>query len=128
MIPSAGRPPTPLRDHRDLKVWQVAIDLAVEAYRVARLLPPEESYELAAQIRRAATSIPANVAEGHGRLLRGEYLHYLSIARGSLKELETHFVVAERLGYLTGEQLVRGFELCDCVSRMLTRLRRSLRS
>jgi four helix bundle protein len=83
---------------------------------------------LAAQIRRAATSVPANIAEGHGRLLRGEYLHHLSIARGSLKELETHFAVVERLGYLSADQLTKALELCDFVSRMLTRLRRSLRS
>src|SRR3982750_3388 len=89
-----------LRDHRDLKVWQIALDLVVESSRLGELLPPRERYGLAAQIRRAATSVPANIAEGHGRLLRGEYLHHLSIARGSLKELEIHFAVAERLKYL----------------------------
>ena len=122
------RDPAPIRDHRDLRVWQVAMDLAVETYRVADRLPARERFGLAAQIRRSAVSVVANIAEGNGRLLRGEYLHFLSIARGSLKELETHLALAERLGYVTVEQLAPSFELCDFVSRMLTRLRQSLRA
>jgi four helix bundle protein len=102
------------------------MDLVVESYRLAELLPPRERFGLAAQIRRAATSVPANIAEGYGRLRRGEYLHHVSIARGSLKELETHVAIAERLGYFAASELARFAELCDFVSRMLTRLRRSL--
>jgi four helix bundle protein len=117
-----------IRDYRDLRVWQVAMNLVVETYRVADRLPARERFCLAAQIRRSAVSVAANIAEGHGRLLRGEYLHFLSIARGSLKELETHLALAERLGYVTAEQLARSVELCDFVSRMLTRLRQSLRA
>ena len=113
--------------YRDLRVWQVAMDLAVESYRLGELLPSRERFGLVAQIRRAATSIAANIAEGHGRLLRGEYRHHLSIARGSLKELETLLALSERLGYLSAEDLERSTELCDFLSRMLTRLRRSLR-
>lgn len=113
--------------YRDLRVWQAAMDLAVESYRLGELLPSRERFGLVSQIRRAATSIPANIAEGHGRLLRGEYMHHLSIARGSLKELETLFALSERLGYLSGAELAASAELCDFVSRMLTRLRRSLR-
>jgi four helix bundle protein len=83
-------------------------------------------FGLAAQIRRAATSVAANIAEGYGRSRRGEYLNHLSIARGSLKEGETLLAIAERLGYLPASELTRFAELCDFVSRMLTRLRRSL--
>jgi four helix bundle protein len=102
------------------------MDLVVEAYRIAELLPAEERFGLVAQIRRAATSIPANIAEGHGRLLRGEYLHHLSMSRGSLTELETLFAISERLRYVTRDELATSLELCDFVSRMLTRLRRRL--
>jgi four helix bundle protein len=103
------------------------MDLGVESYRVGELMPSRERFGLVAQIRRAAVSIPANIAEGHGRLRRGEYLHHLSIARGSLKELETLLTLSERLGYLSEADLRASVELCDFVSRMLTRLRRSLR-
>jgi four helix bundle protein len=127
-VEDAPRTTQELRDYRDLRVWQAAVDLVVETYRLGELLPHRERYGLVTQIRRAGTSVPANIAEGHGRLLRGEYLHHLSIARGSLKELETHLTVAERLGYLKADQLTRARELCDMVSRMLTGLRRSLRS
>src|SRR5687768_12748833 len=113
--------------YRDLRVWQTAMDLVVESYRLAKLLPADERFSLARQLTRAAISVPANIAEGHGRLLRGEYMHHLSIARGSLKELETLFALSERLGYLSGAELAASAELCDFVSRMLTRLRRSLR-
>jgi len=117
-----------LGDYRDLRVWQVAMDLVVESYRVAELLPARERFGLVAQIRRAATSIPANIAEGYGRLRRGEYLNHLSIARGSLKELETLLAIAVRLEYLPASELANLAELCDCVSRILTRLGRSLGS
>jgi four helix bundle protein len=117
-----------LVDCCDLRVWQVAMDLVIESYRLAELLPARERFGLVAQIRRAATSVPANIAEGHGRIHRREYLHHLSIARGSLKELQTLLVIAQRLGYLPASELARAAELSDYVSRMLTRLRRSLTS
>jgi four helix bundle protein len=78
-----------LTSYRDLRVWQVAMDLAVESYRLGELLPSRERFGLVAQIRRAATSVPANIAEGHARLRRGEHLHHLSMVRGPLKEVET---------------------------------------
>jgi four helix bundle protein len=115
-----------LGNHADLRVWQAAMDLVVESYRLGELLPAREQFGLVAQIRRAATSVPANIAEGHGRVHRREYLHHLSIARGSLKELETLVAIAERLGYLPASELTQFTELCDFVSRMFTRLRRSL--
>jgi four helix bundle protein len=117
---------TAVSSYRDLRVWQVAMDLAVESYRLGELLPSRERFGLVAQLRRAATSVPANIAEGHARLRRGEYLHYLSIARGSLKEVETLLDLSERLTYTSRSELAHALELCDFVSRMLTRLRRSL--
>jgi four helix bundle protein len=97
-----------------------------ESYRLADLLPSRERFGLVAQIRRAAASVPANVAEGNGRSHRREYVHHLSIARGSLNELRTLIALAERLGYVAASDLTRLAELCDVTSRMLTRLRRSL--
>ena len=86
-----------IRHYRDLEVWQRAMDLVEQVYRIAKTLPAEERYGLTSQIQRAAVSIPANVAEGHGRTHRGDYLHHLSIARGSLAELETQLAEGERL-------------------------------
>ena len=125
----AGAPDDAALDgYRGLRAWQVAMDLVVESYRVVKLLPGDERFELARQITCAAVSVPANIAEGYGRLRRGEYLNHLSIARGSLKELETLLTIAERLGYVTAGELASSAELCDHVSRMLTRLTRSLRA
>ncbi len=117
----------PIGSYRDLNVWQMAMDLVVESYRLAKLLPTSERFALTRQITRAAVSVPANIAEGHGRLLRGEYLHHLSIARGSLKELETLLEIARRLGYVTAFELTRALAMCESLSRMLTRLRGVLR-
>ena len=85
--------------YRDLDVWKVSILLIAEAYRVTAKLPPDERFGLTAQIRRSAVSIACNIAEGYGRATRGEYLNQLSVARGSLNELETLAVwSAEPLG------------------------------
>ena len=118
--------PHPLRSHRELRVWQMAMDLVVESYRIASLLPSDERFGLCAQTRRAAVSVPVNIAEGYGRFRRGEYLNQLSVARGSLTELETLFEIAERLRYVSRRQMAMAVELCDGVGRMLTRLRQSL--
>lgn len=87
------------RDRRDLRVWQTAIDLGLKCYEVSRLFPREERYGLTAQLRSAAVSIAANIAEGNGRLTRGEYLNQLSAARGSVREVDTHLEFALRLEY-----------------------------
>ncbi len=83
-----------VRSYRDLKVWEKAMDLVVESYRLTQLFPRGETYGLTAQIQRAAVSIPANIAEGHGRDHLGNYLRHLSVANGSLMELETHLLIA----------------------------------
>jgi four helix bundle protein len=90
---------TPIRSHRDLIVWQKAIDLVVSVYRATEGFPKTETYGLTSQIRRAVTSIPANIAEGQGRRLSKEFVYFLANARGSLWELDTHVEAATRLGF-----------------------------
>ena len=94
-----------VRNYRDLRVWQKSMDLVVTSYELAKQFPQSELYGLVSQIQRAAVSIPANMAEGHGREHLGDYLHHLSMANGSLMELETHFLLAGRLGYLKEQQV-----------------------
>ena len=104
------------------------MDLVAASYKVVDLLPKSELYGLTAQIRRAAVSIPANIAEGHGREHLGDYLHHLSVANGSLMELETHFLIASRLAYLRMTEIGPLLELSAEVSRMLAGLTRKLRT
>ena len=117
-----------LQSYRDLLVWQKGIDLVVIAYKATSGFPKSETYGLISQIRRAATSIPANIAEGYGRGSRKEYLQFLQIAQGSLKELETHVIVSEKLFYLTSSQTKRVLTETDELGRMLGSLIRKLRS
>ena len=116
-----------IKSYRDLQVWQKAMALVVESYSVTRLLPKSESYGLIGQIQRAAVSIPANIAEGHGREHLGDYVRHLSFANGSLMELETHFLIAIELAYVTREQTVTAMSMASEVGRMLTGLTRRLR-
>ena len=118
---------TRVRSYRDLRVWQKAMVLVVESYRVAKLLPKSETYGLIGQIQRAAVSIPANIAEGHGREHLGDYVRHLSVANGSLMELETHFLISVELEYLTRDQIAPVMAMTSEVGRMLTGLTRKLR-
>ena len=93
-----------IRSHRDLIVWQKAMDLVEAVYQTTASFPKSETYALTSQIRRAVVSIPANIAEGQGRRLTKEYLYFLANARGSLLELDTHLEIALRLKYLSREQ------------------------
>jgi len=93
-----------VKSYRDLQVWQKAMDLVAESYTLSAKLPKTETFGLASQIQRAAVSIPANIAEGHGREHLGDYLHHLSVANGSLMELETHFLVSQSLGISLGHR------------------------
>jgi four helix bundle protein len=117
-----------VRSYRDLIVWQKAMDLVVESYRLSRLLPKSEVYGLASQLQRAAVSVPANIAEGQGREHLGDYVRHLSIANGSLMELETHLLLAGRLTYLADDDLRHAFSLTAEVGRMITGLTKRLRS
>src|SRR5688572_26837166 len=92
-----------IRSHRDLIVWQRAMDLVTSVYRLTEDFPKSELYGLTSQIRRCAASIPANIAEGQGRRLAGEFLQFLANARGSLLELDTHLEIAVRLGFIGTE-------------------------
>jgi four helix bundle protein len=115
-----------LQSYRDLVVWQKAMDLVEEIYRLTKMLPKEELYALTTQIRRAAISIPANIAEGYGRLHRKEYLNHLSIARGSLLEVETQLELTVRLHYMSREQVRIAWALTQEIGRLLNSLLRSL--
>ncbi len=117
-----------ITSYRDLLVWEKAMDLVVASYRLAKRLPGNETYGLASQIQRAAVSIPANIAEGHARRHLGDYLHHLSVANGSLRELETHILIACRLSYLQQSEVDPTLGLAAEVGRMLTGLTQKLRT
>ena len=116
----------PVSDQRQLVVWQKGIQLALHTYRLSQHFPREETYGLTSQIRRAAVSVPANIAEGNGRAHRREYAHRVSMARGSVREVETLADIAFGLGYITREELVAFHELLDHLGRMLTSLLKRL--
>src|SRR5271157_5376596 len=88
------------KSYQDLLAWQKAMDLVAEVYRITRSFPKEEAYGLVSQLRRAAVSVPSNIAEGQGRRGAGEFKHFLRLSLGSLMELETQVMIAERLHYL----------------------------
>ena len=115
-----------IESYRDLTVWQKAVDLVESCYKLSSLLPREEKYGLASQIQRAAVSVPANIAEGFGRRNIGEYIHHLLMANGSLKELETHLIVAGRIGQLTSKAVQPVMDQAEEIGRMLSGLIASL--
>ena len=105
-----------IQSYRDLLVWQKAMRVAAEAYRLRKLLPKAEQYRLTSQLLRAAASVPANIAEGHARGTRKDYAHFVSIARGSLAETETILGcpssdIARRLGYSGPDELIHRNDL-----------------
>ena len=112
--------------YRDLVVWQKAMDVVEKVYRFTQDFPKEETYGLVAQMRRAAVSVPSNIAEGQGRMSRGEFRQFLGQARGSLLELETQVLIAERLGYLQATNARVILEQATEVKRMLHGLAESL--
>jgi four helix bundle protein len=93
------------QSYRDLIAWQKAMDLVTEVYRVTKEFPKEELYGLTSQLRRAAVSVPSNIAEGQARHSQKEFHHFLGHARGSLAEIETQLLIAKNLGYLTSARL-----------------------
>src|SRR6266487_4144641 len=114
--------------YRDLTVWQRAMDLVDLTYEITKAFPKDERFGLTAQLQRCAVSIPSNIAEGHGRHHLGEYLHHLSIANGSLMELETQLMIASRREYLPADQGRTLLESSAEVGRMLAGLSRALGS
>ncbi len=115
-----------ISSYRDLKVWQRGIDITEQVYRVTRRLPDEEKYGLTAQIRRAALSVPSNIAEGWGRGSRKQYVRFLRIARCSVHEVETQLIIAHRLGYIDERAKSEMLRETEAESKMLLALIRSL--
>ena len=112
--------------YEDLEVWQKAMDLVTLVYRLTKGFPKEEVYGLTSQLRRAAVSVPSNIAEGQSRRSTKEFLNYLSMARGSLSEVETQAEIARRLEYIKEEETLQLKELTRTVGRLLNGLIRSL--
>jgi four helix bundle protein len=111
-----------IKSYRDLIVWQKSMALVVEIYRLTRKLPTREQFGIVSQLQRAAISIPANVAEGHSRGSRGDYRRHVSVARGSLAEMETHLELTWRLGLLPQGGCAPAESLANEVGRMLSTL------
>ena len=115
-----------IQSYRELEVWQLGMALAEECYRVTKDFPKEELFGITSQIRRAAASIPANIAEGQGREHTKEFLRHLSVARGSLLELETHVMLSQRIGLLDQAKATPILTQTERISRMLSGLRKAL--
>ena len=105
--------------YQNLIVWQKAMDLAEAIYRLIKKLPKEETYALADQMRRAVISIPSNIAEGNGRVSTGDYIRFLSIARGSKAEIETQLLLCVKLCYVQQSEIEEAMNLCTEVGKML---------
>lgn len=114
-------------NYKELKVWQKAMDLTVEVYELVKLLPKEETYALSDQMRRAVVSIPSNIAEGQGRNSDKEFIQFLSIARGSLWELETQIEICLRIGYIDQSLTTSIYNLIAEISKMINALSNSLK-
>jgi len=115
-----------IQSYRDLRAWRKSVAVAVEIYRVTRKLPADERFGLIPQLRRAAVSISSNIGEGHGSSYRKTYLRHLSVARGSLMEVESVLHVTEHLEQLAPADLADSRRLLDETSRLITALKRSL--
>ena len=115
-----------IHSHKELIVWQKAVDFVERIYRLSRLFPRDEMYGLTSQIRRAVVSIPSNIAEGQGRKTTREFLAFLSIPNGSLKEVETQVIIARRLAYADERQTTPILTAAAEVRRMIKGLIRSL--
>ncbi len=115
-----------MRPHQKLEAWSKAIDLVTDVYKSTERFPKEERYGLTGQIRRAAVSIPANLAEGAGRRSQKEFSHFLSNSQGSASELETELIIANKLGYLGEANFSRLISQLERIGRLITGLARHL--
>ena len=118
----------PIKSYRELEVWKRSVDLVTEIYALTKKLPSDQRFGLTAQMQRSALSIPSNIAEGYGRSHRGDYLHHLSMANGSLCELETQLIIAGRLKYITRSDAEAVWGLCQETGKMLSAIIKSLKS
>ena len=117
-----------MRPHEKLVVWKKAVDFVVEVYKYSEQFPKDERFGLTSQVRRAAVSIPANIAEGAGRYSSKEFAYFLSNAQGSASELETEVLIAYKLGYLNNESYVELRKSLEDVGRMIVGLSRRVRN
>lgn len=116
------------KSFRDLFAWQRSIELAVSVYKLTSSFPPSEKFGLSFQLRRASVSVASNIAEGYGRMTRGEYLQFLGQARGSNSEVETQLVIVRAIGMNVGPELMTAESLTSEVGRLLNGLMKSLRA
>ena len=121
-------PDVSINSFEDLEVWQMAMTLAEECYRLTARFPKEEVYGLTSQMRRASVSIPSNIAEGHGRESTGSFIQHLRIAQGSLKELQTQLLLSTRLGLASKSDLEPLLTKCERIGKMTRSLIRKLQS
>ncbi|MGA9994382.1 MAG: four helix bundle protein [Pyrinomonadaceae bacterium] len=117
-----------MRPHENLEAWRKALDFVVDVYKATESFPKEEKFGLTSQIRRAAVSIPANIAEGAGRQSPKEFAHFLSNAQGSASELETELIIAHKLGYLNEHRFLELRTALERIGRLITGLSHHLRS
>jgi len=115
-----------MRPHERLDVWKKSVDLSVSVYKTTETFPKREWYGLAHQMRRAAVSIPSNIAEGSARTSEKEFLHYLAIAQGSASEVSTQLLIAKRLGYVDNESYICFYRQTNDIGKMITGLRKSV--
>ena len=108
-----------MTDYKELDVWKLSVDLAVDIYNLTRSFPKQETFALTDQLRRASVSIASNIAEGSGRVSKKDFDHFVDIAIGSTREVETQMLIAARVGYLNGQSLL---EIEDKVARVLKML------
>ncbi len=118
----------PTKHYRDLIAWKKAFELALAIYEETASFPTRERYGITSQLRRACLSIPSNIAEGQGRRSSSEFRHFLSIALGSLNELETQTLIAEALRYCSSNQVARLMALAAEVGRLINGLIKSLKN
>jgi four helix bundle protein len=116
-----------MRPHETLEAWRQSVDFVVSIYRITEAFPKEEKFGLTSQIRRAAVSIPANIAEGAGRHSEKEFAYFLSNAQGSASELETELIIAARLGYMDENLFTESRTTIERIGRLITGLSQHLR-
>jgi four helix bundle protein len=115
-----------IKSYRDLLVWQQAMDLAVSCYKFSKKFPKEDLFGLTSQLRRPSASVAANIAEGHGRESSATFVQYLRISQGSLKETETHIILAGRLELGSKQELKQALASCEDIGKMLRSLIRAI--
>lgn len=114
-----------MHKYQELEVWKMAMNLSEKVYRLSENFPPDERFGLTSQVRRAAVSIPSNIAEGAGRNTNGEFRQFLGIAVGSLFELETQLILVKRLNFI--ENIKNELEQIDALRKMIYGLQRSFK-